>query len=266
MQLNATVRPPAVAGAFYPGSPTRLKDEVAQYLTEAAPPALTPRALIVPHAGYIYSGPIAATAYKTLAALLPPPRRVVLLGPSHHAAFPGLALPEAGAMETPLGVVELDEAGVRTALRFPQVRKSDAVHAREHSLEVQLPFLQQVLPRATLVPFAVGRATPEEVAEVVEALWDDETLVVVSSDLSHYLPYTQAQAVDGHTAQQIVSLDWKDLEGEQACGAYPMRGLLLAAQRRGLQVSLLDLRNSGDTAGDKGRVVGYGAFALTEER
>jgi AmmeMemoRadiSam system protein B len=265
MQPAMAVRPPAVAGAFYPGAPARLKEEVARYLDGADAPALVPRALIVPHAGYVYSGPIAATAYKTLASLTPPPKRVVLLGPSHHVGFHGLAVPEAQAMQTPLGVVTLDAAGVARALSFSQVRASDAVHEPEHSLEVQLPFLQAVLPDATLVPLAVGRCAPEDVAEVIDALWDDETLVVVSSDLSHYLPYAQAQAVDGHTAQQIVALDYQHLDGDQACGAHPMRGLLLLAKQRGLSARLLDLRNSGDTAGDKDRVVGYGAFALMQE-
>lgn len=259
------LRHPAVAGVFYPGDARTLRNDVDAMLSEVKPSVARPRALIVPHAGYVYSGPVAASAYATLAKLQPKPKRVVLLGPAHTVGFQGLALPDCEAMETPLGAVEVDRAGAQTAARFPLVRSSALVHEREHSLEVQLPFLQRVLGRFTVVPLAVGQATPAEVAEVIEALWTEETLVVVSSDLSHYLPYDAAREIDGLTAKQICALDHEHLEGEQACGANALRGLLRVVRERGMRAQLLDLRNSGDTAGDRRRVVGYGAFAFAEE-
>ncbi len=265
-QQTQTVRPPAVAGAFYPAGADTLRAEIDGYLADAKPKALRPKALLVPHAGYVYSGPVAASAYALLRDLRPRPTRVVLLGPSHHVAFHGLALPDVDALRTPLGVVPVDPQGARLAAAFDCVQASQAVHAREHSLEVQLPFLQRALGDFTLVPLAVGRASPEQVADVLAALWGgDETVIVVSSDLSHYLPYEQAVWTDKATAQRIVALNAEGLDGEQACGAYPVCGLLLAARRRGLVAHLLDLRNSGDTAGDRSRVVGYGAFAFTQE-
>ena len=223
-----------------------------------------PKALIVPHAGYPYSGPIAASAYAPLAALRHRIRRVVLLGPTHRVAVVGLALPAATAFQTPLGTVPLDLEAMDILRPFPQVSVNSAAHALEHSLEVQLPFLQTVLETFLLVPLAVGMASPEAVAEVLEALWGGpETLLVVSSDLSHYLPYAQAQALDGSTCDRIVGLQLL-ASHEQACGATPVNGLLLAARRHGLKAQLLDLRNSGDTSGDRSSVVGYGAFAFTE--
>lgn len=260
-----SVRPPAVAGMFYPGN----ADQLRQSLHESFGLAQTgntwrPKALIVPHAGYIYSGPIAASAYALLEPLRQEIRRVVLLGPVHRVWVPGLALPGVEAFATPLGTVPLDQAAMARIADLPQVEVSPAAHAQEHSLEVHLPFLQTVLADFTLVPLAVGEATPEEVAQVLDRLWGgEETLIVVSSDLSHFLPYGEAERSDRATAQAILHLD-SHLGGEQACGAYPINGLLLAARRHGLSVHLLDLRNSGDTAGDHSRVVGYGAFALTE--
>jgi AmmeMemoRadiSam system protein B/AmmeMemoRadiSam system protein A len=188
--------------------------------------------------------------------------RVVLLGPAHFVPLTGLALPEADAFVTPLGAVPIDREGVARALALPQVTRSGLAHQREHSLEVQLPFLQAVLGPFSLVPLVVGQATPEEVAEVIGRLWGgDETLIVISSDLSHYLPYTRARAADRATIDQVLRLD-PALDHEQACGATPLSGALLAARTHGLQPRLLDLRNSGDTAGDRARVVGYAAVAF----
>jgi AmmeMemoRadiSam system protein B len=259
------IRPPAVAGMFYPGDVAELRRVILGSFDHArVTGALRPKALIVPHAGYVYSGPVAASAYALLEPLRAVIRRVILLGPVHRVWVPGLALPGVDAFATPLGTIPLDQAAIATIADLPQVEISAAAHAQEHSLEVHLPFLQSVLADFTLVPLAVGEATPEEVAQVLDRLWDgQETLIVVSSDLSHFLPYAEAERSDHATAQAILRLD-SHLGGGQACGAYPINGLMLAARRRGMTVHLLDLRNSGDTAGDHSRVVGYGAFALTE--
>jgi MEMO1 family protein len=260
------IRPAAVAGMFYPGEAQALAGDVRGYLAAAASQDTgVPKALIVPHAGYIYSAPIAAHAYARIAAARDSIRRVVLLGPTHRVWVRGLALPSTRAFVTPLGSVEIDAAAVAAALVLPQVVQSDQVHAQEHSLEVQLPFLQALLTNFKLVPFAVGDASAEQVAEVLDLLWGGgETLIVVSSDLSHYHRYAEAQAIDRGTAQDILDFNPR-IEHEQACGATPINGLLLCARRRGLKAGLLDLRNSADTAGDPSRVVGYAAFAFSED-
>jgi len=260
----STVRPAAVAGLFYPGQAAVLRAQIEGALAaaEAGPSDTLPKMLLVPHAGYVYSGPVAAQAYATLAGARGRIRRVVLLGPAHRVALRGLAAPIASAFETPLGRVPVDQAAIASLAGLPQLSRRDDAHAAEHSLEVQLPFLQSVLGEFTLVPLVVGRATPEEVAEVIERLWGgDETLILISSDLSHYLPYAQARAVDAATIDQVLRLD-PTLAHEQACGATPLGGALLAARQHGLQARLLDLRNSGDTAGDRARVVGYAAVAF----
>lgn len=265
-------RPPAVAGLFYPGDSGTLAREVKNLLNDAQAGATTqlgpvsPKALIVPHAGYIYSGPVAASAYAMLAPLASRIRRVILLGPTHRVPVRGLALPDVSAFATPLGEVPIDGDGVQKLLKLPQVAVYAGAHAQEHALEVQLPFLQTVLDEFSLLPLAVGMASPEQVAEVLEAVWGgDETLIVVSSDLSHYLPYEKARKLDSDTAQAILRLQ-AGLDHEQACGATPINGLLLAAQRHHLSPHLLDLRNSGDTAGSRDGVVGYAAFAFDEEK
>ena len=262
----STVRAAAVAGLFYPGAPSALAADVRAHLaaaeTSGAAGRAAPKAIIVPHAGYIYSGSIAGNAYARLAAVRATIRRVVLFGPAHRAWVRGLALPSVQAFATPLGEVEIDREAAGAALRLPQVVQSDAAHAQEHSLEVQLPFLQQVLDSFRIVPFAVGDASPREVAEVIELLWGGaETLIVISSDLSHYHRYTEARATDRATADAILALS-AVLDHEQACGATPINGLLVAARHHRLHPELLDLRNSGDTAGDKSRVVGYASFAF----
>ena len=260
-----TIRPAAVAGLFYPETGRELGRAVRALMARAPANPLLPKALIAPHAGYEYSGSVAASAYASLAARTARIRRVVLLGPCHRVAVRGLALPASDAFATPLGMVPVDHAAVRTIVDLPQVTVSVAAHAQEHALEVQLPFLQVLLKDFSLVPLAVGQASAEEVAEVLDRLWGgDETLVVVSSDLSHYLPYAQAQVMDRATAHDILSLHPLG-SYEQACGSAPINGLLLVAARRGLGPHLLDLRNSGDTSGDHGRVVGYAAFAFTEQ-
>ena len=258
------VRAPAVAGAFYPAAVEALQSQVSALLDAIPYPArgLRPKALIAPHAGYVYSGLTAAHAYGELAPWRDEISRVILLGPAHRVRVSGLALPASAAFATPLGTVPLDYAAMDDIRHLPQVCTSDEAHAREHSLEVHLPFLQRMLTAFTLVPLAVGAATPAQVAEVLKRLWGgDETLIVVSSDLSHYLTYAQAQTVDDRTAGRILDLQ-PCLDHQQACGATPVNGLLLEARARGLSPRLLDQRNSGDTAGDKNRVVGYASFAF----
>ena len=269
--MNINSRPAAVAGMFYPESAAVLARNVSQMLSSAAQsPGLHPKAIIAPHAGYVYSGSVAASIYAPLLTLRGMIRRIVLLGPTHRVAIDGLALPAATAFATPLGTVPIDRLLVDAVKDMPQIVVSDAAHAQEHSLEVQLPFLQSVFgtdsDSFSLLPLAVGDATPEQVAEVLERLWGgEETLIVVSTDLSHFLPYVQAQQVDEQTVQMILELA-PTIVHQQACGATPVNGLLLAARWHGLHAQLIDHCNSGDTAGDRSRVVGYGAFAFCADK
>jgi len=260
------IREPSFAGHFYPDHPGELSETVRGMLRESqARPGPAPKALIVPHAGYIYSGPVAATAYARLQPYRDLYDRVVLLGPCHRLAAIGLAASTADAFRTPLGDVPLDREAIKQ-LGNRGVTLSDAAHSLEHSLEVQLPFLQLVLDSFSLVPLAVGDTAPETVAEVIDLLWDGpETLVVVSSDLSHYLSYEDAQQRDAATCRAIKGMDAHCINSGDACGSTAVGGLLIAAKRRGMQIATLDLRNSGDTAGGKDRVVGYGSWILTEK-
>ena len=262
-----TIRPAAVAGAFYPADPAMLALEVEECLrgaSKARAGERPPKAIVAPHAGYIYSGPVAASAYSRIAPLRGKVTRVVLAGPAHRVHVRGAAVPQAGAFATPLGEIALDEEALARLRRLAFVESSDHAHALEHSLEVHLPFLQAVLGDFRLVPVVVGGASPEEMAELLGEVWGgEETLIVVSSDLSHFLPYAAARARDRDTADSILALSPR-LEPEDACGAAPVNGLLEVARRRALEVELVDLRNSGDTAGGKGQVVGYGAFVFRE--
>ena len=263
----ASIRTAAVAGMFYPGDAAALVAELDELLggIEKSPPRLGfPKALVVPHAGYIYSGPVAARAYDELGPARGIVRRVVMLGPVHRVAVRGLAVPTDEAFATPLGRVAVDRAALEVARRFAQVVPSDAAHLQEHALEVQLPFLQRQLGDFTLAPFAVGMASVDEVAEVIDALWGGpETLIVISTDLSHYHSYAEARQIDGNTLTRIGEFA-TDLDHEEACGATPLNGFLQVARRRNLGIQLLAACNSGDTAGGKGRVVGYSSFALYE--
>ena len=261
------IRRPAVAGMFYPADPDELRRMITEWLKDVKTDGPVPKAIIAPHAGYVYSGPIAASAYAHLLPARARIHRVILAGPSHRVAFRGLALSGARAFATPLGNVPVD-AEAATELRIlPQARVFDQAHALEHSLEVQIPFLQMVLDSFTLVPLAVGDAEPEEVAEVYETLWGGlETLIVVSSDLSHYHSYKDARRMDEAASKAIEQLHPEDLDPEQACGRLPIAGLLLAAQRHGLKGRTIDLRSSGDTAGPRDEVVGYGAYLFTEQK
>ena len=259
------IREPAVAGQFYPGNASELGATIRLFFEavqgEEGP---APKALIVPHAGYSYSGAVAATAYARLRPYSGLYTRIILLGPAHRIAVTGLALSGADVFRTPLGDVPLDKDAL-DALTTLKVRVVDATHQFEHSLEVHLPFLQSVIESFSLVPLVVGDATAESVAEVIDALWGGpETLIVISSDLSHYLGYDEARVSDKATCQAIESLEAHSIDHDHACGATPICGLLISARRRGMQVTTLDLRNSGDTAGDRSRVVGYGAWQFLE--
>jgi AmmeMemoRadiSam system protein B/AmmeMemoRadiSam system protein A len=263
----ASVRPPAVAGTFYPADPRALASEIDDLVggvEQFAPRLGFPKAIVVPHAGYIYSGAVAARAYDDIAPARGIVKRVVLLGPVHRVAVRGLALPDVEFFDTPLGRIPIDREAAGQLASLPQVVASAPAHAMEHSLEVQLPFLQKALVEFTLVPLAVGTASVAEVAAVLERLWGGaETLIVVSTDLSHYHHYQDARKIDGATIARIAG-QATDLDHEEACGATPLNGLLFVARKRSLSVNLLAACNSGDTAGGKGQVVGYSSFALHE--
>ena len=261
------MRPPAVAGLFYPENANELRHAVNGYIAEAslhAAVADRPKALIVPHAGYQYSGSVAGFAYRRLRGWSADIRHVVMFGPSHRVAIRGLAVPSVDTFATPLGNVPIDAAGRARLLELGLVGISDAAHAAEHSLEVQLPFLQVVLEVFDILPITIGFAPCEQVARAIDAVWGgSDTLVLVSSDLSHYHTWSEARQLDDATTRAIVERR-SDLPDEQACGACGINGLMQIARRRGLTVEVLDQRNSGDTAGDRSRVVGYGSYALHE--
>jgi AmmeMemoRadiSam system protein B len=261
MSASLSTRPAAVAGAFYPAQASVLRRDVAHLLESIAASAVTPKALVVPHAGYVYSGAVAATAYAQLRNATGI-RRVVLIGPSHRVGLHGLAVPSVDCFETPLGSVAIDVDLRRAALAEPGVIASDRAHQFEHSLEVQLPFLQSVLADFTLLPLVAGDAAPAQVARVLERVWGGpETLLVISTDLSHFLDYRTANARDAATCRRIATFA-TDLDGYDACGCVGLNGFLLAARAHGLAARELARCNSGDTAGDRGRVVGYGAFGF----
>lgn len=258
-----TTRLPAVAGLFYPEDRNQLQHDVHHYLSASKQTINIPKAIIVPHAGYIYSAPIAATAYINLLPAHSIIKKVVLLGPSHRVAFTGLASSSASNFSTPLGKIPVDQQTLNELLALPQVIVFDEAHAQEHSLEVQLPFLQIVLDDFQLIPLVVGDAGPDDVADVLEYLWGGpETLIVISSDLSHYHNYVTANQLDQATSTAIENLQPEKIHYEMACGRNPVNGLLKIAKHKGLHGQTLDLRNSGDTAGSKDRVVGYGAYAF----
>lgn len=257
------VRHPAVAGAFYPAEPEKLQSMIDGYLQQAKASFPAPKAMIVPHAGYIYSGPVAASAYARLKAVHDKISRVVLLGPSHRVGFKGLAVSHAEFFKTPLGDIPLDTVCIEKLLAFPFVEYLDQAHYLEHSLEVQLPFLQTVLDDFTMIPIVAGDCSAEEVGQVLEQFYgQDDTLIVISSDLSHYHDYATAQRLDKETSEKIESLDYRQLDYGSACGRVPVRGLMALAEKKSLKIKTIDLRNSGDTAGDKRRVVGYGAYVI----
>lgn len=259
----ATVRPPAVAGKFYPADRQELRKSIISYLNGATDHHITPKAMIAPHAGYVYSGPIAATAYAQLKNQHGTIKRVLLLGPAHYLRVRGLAASSAERFATPLGEVRVDRDAVEELLHMPQVAVVDEAHAPEHCLEVQLPFLQMLLDDFSIVPLLVGQASTDEVSEVIEKFWSvEENLIVVSSDLSHFQPYRQAVAIDAATSRAIENLQSAQVGPQEACGHRSIESLLAVARHHGARADVLDVRNSGDTAGTHDRVVGYGAYAF----
>jgi len=259
-----SIRQPAVAGLFYPADPRELRIQIREFLTDAKRREPLPKAIVAPHAGYIYSGPIAGSAYAQIVPLAGRVRRVVLLGPAHRIAFCGLAYSSDCGLRTPLGDVEVDREALYALADLPQVRELDLPFNGEHCLEVQLPFLQTLLTAFKVVPLLVGEAEASAVAEVLERLWGgEETLIVISSDLSHYLDYAPARTLDAETSAAIEGLQPEAIGHHQACGRNPLNGLLMAARRHGLRATTLDLRNSGDTAGPRTQVVGYGAYVFS---
>jgi AmmeMemoRadiSam system protein B len=256
------VRPSAVAGQFYPRDADRLRKQVSDLLANIAMPIKNiPKALIVPHAGYVYSGATAAAAFATLRDGAQTIRRVVLIGPAHYVHVRGIAAPTVDAFETPLGRVPVDKSALNAIAGLPFVIQDDLAHAPEHALEVELPFLQTLLVSFQVVPLLVGDATPEEIAQMMLQLWESSgTLIVVSTDLSHYHNYETARRLDAATAAAIEHGDWASLGPHQACGSRAVAGLLLETGRRDLKIRRLSLCNSGDTAGARDRVVGYGAW------
>lgn len=261
----STVKQPAVAGIFYPAEPEILHRQIREFIAAAGTAdAPAPKALIAPHAGYIYSGPIAGSAYASLGKEASRIHRVILLAPSHRVALRGIAYSSANYFQTPLGLVPLDRKTQDRLARLPQLHLHDAAFEEEHSIEVHLPFLQELLTDFSIIPLLVGDATAEQVAEVIEQVWQpDGNLVVISSDLSHYLDYTSATKMDRETSQAIEALQPEALSYHSACGRIPVSGLLLVAKKHDLKARTVDLRNSGDTAGSHDRVVGYGAYVFS---
>ena len=260
-----SIRAPAVAGSFYPADPVELQARLDELLAAVTTPSPPPKAMIVPHAGYIYSGPVAASGYASLIPLAGQITRVVLLGPAHRKAFSGLAVSASTIFKTPLGTIELDTESIHKILLLPQVHMDEEAHRLEHSLEVHLPFLQRVLQDFTLVPLVVGDAPAQEVSEVIQQLWGGrETLLIISSDLSHFLDYDSARVRDAATCRAIEKLAYEDIDYHDACGRNPVSGLLHYARNHDLNIKTIDLRNSGDTAGPRDQVVGYGTWLLTE--
>lgn len=261
--MTRIVRPAAVAGSFYPANADALQTQVSGYLRESQTAITHPKAIIVPHAGYIYSGPVAASGYATLKNRDVPYSRVVLIGPSHRVPFRGVATSGATHFSTPLGDIPLDTQAIRELETLDPVVSLNEAHALEHSLEVQLPFLQESLSQFSLIPLVIGEISPEQLAELLDTLWDGpETLLVISSDLSHYHDYESAQKMDSATAEAISSLTPSTIGYDDACGRTGVNALLILAQRKGYEMKLLDLRNSGDTAGSYDQVVGYGSWAM----
>lgn len=263
----AIIRPPAVAGMFYPDNPDILRDMIEQDLAQVTSTsvATVPKVLIVPHAGYIYSGSIVANAFVLLKPYRKLIKRVIIIGPSHRVGFNGVAISSADAFDTPLGVIPVDKEAQAKLSEMAGVHIIDQAHAAEHSLEVQLPFLQYILDKFTIIPIVAGDADPQLIAKIIKTLWGgSESLIVISSDLSHFHQYQAAQQLDQATSQAILDLNVNEIDSQHACGCVGIKGLLTFAHRHPLEASMIDLKNSGDTAGTKDSVVGYGAYLFTE--
>ena len=265
MNQPVSIRPTAVAGSFYPKQASELNTLLDKYLSLETVKIASPKAIIAPHAGYIYSGETAASIYSNIEQIKDKVRRVVLLGPTHRVYVKGIALPSNTHFASPLGNVSIDTQSLNKISKHSFVDYIDEAHAQEHSLEVHIPFLQKVLNNFVLLPILVGEASPGQVAIILNELWGgEETLIVISSDLSHFLDYETAAKTDNKTTQLIENFDYEHIGSKQACGCMPMRGLLKLAQEKNMSIQTVDVRNSGDTAGTKDRVVGYGAYALFE--
>ncbi len=259
------IRKPGVAGTFYPADSEQLEQMLAHYLNDAPQAEKVPKAIIAPHAGYSYSGSVAATVYKRLQSAKELITKVVIIGPSHRVGFHGLAISTADQFSTPLGNIDVDAEGIRKISEFPFIHCMDQAFDNEHCLEVHLPFLQTVLKKFSLIPLIAGDASADQISEILELFWDQpETLIVISTDLSHFHQYETAQTLDKETSILFEKCEYEKLEKGSACGRIPVSGLLALARKRGLRVKTLDLRNSGDTAGskDRNRVVGYGAYVV----
>jgi len=261
---DSRTRPAAVAGMFYAADPQQLSSDVHHYLSQVrAETNLIPKAIIAPHAGHMYSGPVAASAYKLLEPFANKFKQVILLGPSHRVAFSGIATPDTDYFETPLGRIKINTLFCEKAEQLGFVQKNKLAHKDEHSLEVHLPFLQTLLSDFELTPFVVGDCNRDNVAKLLELFWgNNDTLFVISTDLSHFHNYEHATQQDLLTSNAIEALQPENIHYEDACGRNPLNGLLTQANQHRLNIKLLDLRNSGDTAGDKNRVVGYGAYVV----
>lgn len=257
------IKKPDVASLFYPDDAVVLKKLLEDYLLKAKSASVLTRAIIAPHAGYNYSGPIAGSAYKALYSSKDQIKTVLILSPAHHYSLEGVALHSADAFSTPLGTIAVNQELKNKLKEFPFVKEIDEAFEQEHAIEVHLPFIQYILPHAKILPLVVGYSKPEEIEKIFDLCWTDiHNAFVVSSDLSHFLPYIQAQKIDNLTARQIEKSLYQEIGHDQCCGFFPIRGLLKFANKMQLKISTLDLRNSADTAGDKSRVVGYGAFAV----
>ncbi|HEY8079483.1 MAG TPA: AmmeMemoRadiSam system protein B [Labilithrix sp.] len=254
-----------MAASFYPASAVELSCTVELLLAEAsAADCPRPKALIAPHAGYAYSGAVAAAAYASLRGERGTIERVVVLGPAHYVDVKGIATSNASAFTTPMGELLLDRDAIDAIARLPGVAALDNAHAPEHSVEVQIPFVQAALGQVRLVPLLCGSGTCEkQLDRVLDVLWGgEETLFVVSSDLSHYLDYDSARARDAATTRSIESLDADAIGSDDACGPSCLRAILRAASKRRMHAKVLDVKSSGDTVGGRDEVVGYGAYAV----
>lgn len=266
----STIRKPAVAGTFYPASPDELRNMVREMLAKSQSTTMAtinPRAIIVPHAGYIYSGIVAAHAYGCIREFAGRITQVAILGPAHRVALRGMALSPAEFFQTPLGNIPVDQEACAKLASYPQVTMDEEAHEYEHSLEVQLPFLQELLGDFKLVPIVVGETSPEDVYTVLSYFsnnisGDKNTLIVISTDLSHFESYEMASSHDRKTSQAIEELKYENINSGDACGRNPLNGLLYFAREKNLHMQKLALQNSGDSTGDHDRVVGYGAYVL----
>jgi AmmeMemoRadiSam system protein B/AmmeMemoRadiSam system protein A len=266
-EISKQVKHAAVAGMFYPSDRNELSQMLKNMLESAKNNYPPPKAILAPHAGYIYSGPVAANAYASLYPVREKISRVVLLGPAHRVYVKGLALSSASHFDTPLGEIEVDKKSMQQVSKLPGVEIFDEAFSQEHSLEVHLPFLQMVLEKFSLLPVVVGDASPEMVSTFINTVWGGEdTLIVISTDLSHFHDYQTANQIDKRTAEYIKQLDYEKIGPQQACGCRPVNGLLKIAKQYDHNISVVDVRNSGDTAGNHDRVVGYGSFLLYEKQ